>query len=61
MHITSQHQADHEDAWELPPEPADWDEVVAEARRRGCTVADVLYDRPSRAAAGAAPALSGHR
>jgi hypothetical protein len=34
--------------WELPPTPVDWDEVEAEARRQGCTVADVLYDRAGR-------------
>jgi hypothetical protein len=34
--------------WELPPAPVDWDEIEAEAVRRGCTVADVLYDRAGR-------------
>jgi hypothetical protein len=37
-----------EDLWELPNEPVDWDEIEAEARRQGCTVADVLYDRAGR-------------
>ena len=37
-----------EDAWELPNDPVDWDEIEAEARRQGCTVADVLYDRAGR-------------
>jgi hypothetical protein len=37
-----------EDLWELPNEPVDWDEIEAEARRQGCTVADVLYDRSGR-------------
>src|SRR3954466_4252238 len=37
-----------EDLWELPNEPVDWDVIEAEARRQGCTVADVLYDRAGR-------------
>jgi hypothetical protein len=37
-----------EDTWELPVAPVDWDEIEAEARRQGCTVADVLYDRAGR-------------
>lgn len=37
-----------EDLWELPNEPVDWDEIEAEARRQGCTVADILYDRAGR-------------
>ena len=59
MNITQQREIETNDGWELPAEPADWDEVVSEARRRGCTVADVLYDRPS--ASVAAPQASGHR
>ena len=35
-------------ALELPVGPIDWDEIEAEARRQGCTVADVLYDRAGR-------------
>jgi hypothetical protein len=41
-------EADVEDLWELPDEPVDWDEIEAEARRQGCTVADILYDRAGR-------------
>jgi hypothetical protein len=41
-------EVDVEDLWELPNEPVDWDEIEAEARRQGCTVADVLYDRAGR-------------
>jgi hypothetical protein len=37
-----------EDLWDVPPEPVDWDEVETEARRQGCTVADILYDRAGR-------------
>jgi hypothetical protein len=37
-----------EDTWELPVEPVDWDEIEAEARRQGCSVADVVYDRAGR-------------
>jgi hypothetical protein len=31
--------------WPLPEAPADWDQIEDEALDRGCTVADVLYDR----------------
>lgn len=37
-----------DDSWELPLEPVDWDEIEAEARRQGCSVADVIYDRAGR-------------
>ena len=37
-----------EDLWDVPPHPVDWDEIEAEARRQGCTVADILYDRAGR-------------
>jgi hypothetical protein len=37
-----------DDAWEVPQGVFDWDEVEAEARRQGCTVADVIYDRAGR-------------
>ena len=37
-----------DDIWELPGDPVDWDAIEAEARRQGCTVADVLYDRAGR-------------
>jgi hypothetical protein len=30
------------------PHPVDWDEIEAEARQQGCTVADVVYDRAGR-------------
>jgi len=40
--------ADAEDAWELATHPVDWDEVEAEARRQGCSVADIVYDRAGR-------------
>jgi hypothetical protein len=38
----------HEEVWEVPPVDVDWGEIEAEARRQGCTVADVLYDRAGR-------------
>ncbi len=37
-----------DDLWDVPPHPVDWDEIEAEARRQGCTVADILYDRAWR-------------
>jgi hypothetical protein len=42
-------EVDVEDLWDVPPDPVDWDEIEVEARRQGCTVADVLYDRAGRA------------
>ena len=51
MSVSPHRELELEESWELPPEPADWDEVVREARLRGCTVADVLYDRPTAEAA----------
>ena len=37
-----------DDAWGLPRERIDWDEVEAEAERQGCTVADIVFDRAGR-------------
>jgi len=37
-----------EDAWEVPVEQIDWDEVETEAERQGCTVADIVFDRAGR-------------
>jgi len=48
LRLLGEAEADLEDAWDLPPTPVDWDEIEAEARRQGCTVADVLYDRAGR-------------
>jgi hypothetical protein len=41
-------EVDVVDLWDVPPDPVDWDEIEAEARRQGCTVADILYDRAGR-------------
>jgi hypothetical protein len=30
------------------PHPVDWEAIEAEARRQGCTVADVVYDIAAR-------------
>jgi hypothetical protein len=45
MSTSPQREHETEEGWELPPESVNWDEVVDEARRHGCSVADVLYGR----------------
>lgn len=34
-----------EDSWEAAAAPVDWDELEADARHRGCTVADLIAER----------------
>jgi hypothetical protein len=37
-----------EDSWEMAAEPVDWDALEADARYRGCTVADLIAERATR-------------
>jgi hypothetical protein len=48
LRVFGEPDAKLDDPWELPVEPVDWDEVEAEARRQGCSAADVIYDRAGR-------------
>jgi hypothetical protein len=48
LRLLGERYDEFEDSWELPLGPVDWDEIEAEARRQGCSAADVIYDRAGR-------------
>jgi hypothetical protein len=48
LYLLGEPQFELDDAWDVPLEPVDWDEIEAEAERQGCSAADVIYDRAGR-------------
>jgi hypothetical protein len=48
LRLLGEYDVELDDAWAMAGDPVDWDELEAEARRQGCTVADVVYDRAGR-------------
>jgi hypothetical protein len=45
LYLLGEVERDFDDAWESAAAPVDWEELEADARHRGCTVADIIAER----------------